>query len=174
MNDWNVKISNALLLTSFVAFVIGIFTQGKLSFHAFLTGYVVASIVLLFMLVLFCIPFLNSSANAFTIFKHLFPFVLLLSIVAFSIYMMIAFQQKILANNVTANYRTFSTIVVLLSFVQFYIIYGMLNKPSTQKPLKVNMPLNSLQSSILLLLGVLTSISAIIEYINLAFYSTDG
>ena len=77
---------------------------------------------------------------------------------------------NIIDNRVSGGYYSFSNITALLIFVQLYIIYTNVFSDKFQNTGKID----KVTSSLIYLLGVLSSMSTAVLYIILKYYTTDG
>ena len=83
---------------------------------------------------------------------------------------MIFYKDKIINEQVSQNYHSFSNITVILILIQLYIIYTNI---STDRFISSG-KLSKITSSIIYLMNVLTIISSIILFTILKYYTTDG
>jgi len=176
MKDWYSVIYKGLLLAGFITFVIGFFSQGKVSLGAYIAGY---STVVLGIMMILIILFNNilRVTEGQTIFQIIYailsttgPFLLMLGVIAFLLYSTINFKDSIIENHVSKSYYSFSNISIILLFIQLYLVYTNISTEkfeSTGKMSKVTI-------SLIYLLGVLELISSIIIYTILNYFKTDG
>lgn len=184
MKEWYSFIYKAFVYASIISFIIGFFTSASASLGAYIAGYVVLILGILMVLVILLANLLQNTHNTtlqlgFSIFTTAGPFILILGVISFMLYLLIHYKAKIIAGHVAQpGYSTFSNIIILLTLLQLYLIHGAINtipihfdnlttSTSTWKLPRVT-------ASILYLLGVLTTISSIILYTILRYYSTDG
>jgi hypothetical protein len=174
--EWYSTLYKACIWASAVAFLIGFFTPSKTSLGAFLAGYSVLLLGIMLILVILFANVLRVTANA-SLWQTLSalvmssgPFLLVMAIVGFVLYLMITHKDSIVAGHIAPGYSTFSNIVVMLLLIQMYLIHGTIN--SERFELTGKLP--RVTSGIVYLLGVLTGISTVILYTILTYYSTDG
>jgi hypothetical protein len=98
------------------------------------------------------------------------PFLLMLGVIAFVLYLMITYKSIILKDHVANGYHSFSNINVILILIQLYIVYTNITSDSFEKTGKMS----KVTSSIVYLLGVLSAIASIILYTILKYFTTDG
>ncbi len=106
----------------------------------------------------------------YTIFLTAGPFLLMLGIIAFVLYLMISYKSIILDNHVSNGYNSFSNINIILILIQLYIVYTNITSENFEKTGKMS----KVTSSIVYLLGILSAISSIILYTILKYFTTDG
>ena len=176
MNNWYSTIYKACILAATIAFIIGFFTQSQTSLGAYISGYSVLILGILMILVILLSNVLNVSQNSST-FQILFsimltsgPFILILAITGFILYLLINYKSNIVSGHVAPGYSSFNNIITLLIFVQLYLVYININTDKFQTTGK----LSKLTSSIMYLLGVVTAICSIILYTILKYFTTDG
>jgi hypothetical protein len=107
-------------------------------------------------------------------FFHLFmvtaPFILLLGIIAYTLYLLIAYQNRINNGHVTSEYNTFSTISVILTLIQIYIFYEATNSKLFMNTGK----LSKITYGIIHLVEVVNIITVLIIGTILKYFTTDG
>lgn len=173
MTDWYASIYKALMYSSMIAFILGFFSDSKTSLGSYIAGY---SVLLLAVLLLLIILFTNvlketqnsSSMNVlYAIITTSGPFILMLSVIAFILYLLIKYNSNIIDGKVAPGYNSFSNIIVILLLLQIYFVNENINNDSSGRLSKVT-------SSIIYLIGTICAICSIILYIILKYYSTDG
>ena len=98
------------------------------------------------------------------------PFILILGVIAFVLYLLIKYKNNIKDGNVAPSYNSFSNIIIILLMVQLYLVITNIGTERFETTGKMS----TVISSIIYLLGVLTAISSITLYTILKYYSTDG
>lgn len=98
------------------------------------------------------------------------PFILILAVISFVLFLLINYQDKIIAGQVAPSYNSFSNIIVMLLLLQVYLVYTNINTDTFESSGKIP----KVTSSLVYLLGVLTGICSIILSTILKYYSTDG
>lgn len=173
MNNLYSAIYNALIYAGLIAFLIGFFTSKQISIGSYIAGY---SVFILALLMILIIMFSNENLNLstisgiFTIINNSGPFLLLLGIIGFMLYLLIYYYTNIINGHVSNGYYTFNNIILLLLFIQFYIIQGEINSSKFDNAGK----LPKITNYILYLLSVICVMVTIIINIILKYYSTDG
>lgn len=176
MNIWYSGIYKAFILAALVAFIIGIFTKGDLSLGAYISGYSVLILGIMMILLILFNNVLRTTENQsilhiiYSIIMSSGPFILMLGIIGFLLYMMIFYKNKIINEQVSNSYYSFSNVTIILILLQLYIIYSNI---STDKFISSG-KLSKVTSSIIYLINVLTIISSIILFTILKYYTTDG
>jgi hypothetical protein len=176
MADWYSTIYKACIYAACVAFVIGFFSNNATSLGAYLAGYSVLVLAILMILTFLFTNIFKINANSSTI-QMLYsilmtsgPFILMLGIISFVLYLLIKYKNNIIAGHVSPSYNSFSNTIVILLMLQLYIIISNISNEKFETTGK----LSKVTSSIIYLLGVLTGISSIILNTILTYYSTDG
>ena len=176
MTDWYSSVYKAFIYASSIAFIIGFFTESKTSLGAYLAGYSILSLGIMLILITLFKNILKVTANdsmlqiLYSILISTGPFILMLGVVSFILYLLINYKNSIVDGNVAPGYNSFTNIVVILLLLQLYIVTSNI---ATEK-FETTGKLSKVVSSILYLIGVLTAISSIILYTILKYYSTDG
>jgi hypothetical protein len=176
MNNVYFSLYKAFILASMATFIIGFFTQGDVSLGAMLTAYSILTITLLMVLVILIQNVLEHSVTD-TLFKKIFsmlssggPFLLMLGVIGLLMQITISNKSAISSNHVSQSYYSFSNITNVMIFLQLYLLYTELNTPGFIETGKIG----RVTMSILYLLVVITSISSLVLYTILNYYTTDG
>jgi len=98
------------------------------------------------------------------------PFIFLLGIIAYSLYLIIVYQTRISENHTASEYTTFSTISVIITLIKIYVFYNGTNS----KTFTTTGKLPNITYSITYLLGVLNLICVLIMGTILKYFTTDG
>lgn len=176
MPGWYQSIYKAFIISAIISFVIGFFSEGKVSLGSYITGYSVLILgIMMILLILFnSIMKITEGQSIFQILYTILltagPFLLMLGVIVFILYLMIAYKSIILDNHVANGYHSFSNITIILILIQLYIVYTNITSDNFEKTSK----LSKVTSSIIYLLGVLSAISSIILYTILKYFTTDG
>ena len=176
MADWYSGIYKACIIASLVAFIIGFFTQSQTALGAYIAGYSVLTLgIMMILLILFNnILRVSSNGSAFQIIYSILmtsgPFLLILAVIGFVLYLLINYKDRIIAGHIAPSYNSFSNIIVMLLLLQVYLVYTNISTDSFKSTGKIS----KVTSSFIYLLGVLTSICSIILATILKYYSTDG
>jgi len=176
MKDWYSAVYKGLIIAGYISFIIGFFSEGKVSLSAYIAGY---SVVILGIMMILTILFNNilrvtegqkTFQIIYTILLTSGPFLLMLGVIGFILYLMITYKDSIIEKHVSSSYYSFSNISVLLLLIQLYIVYANISTEKFESTGKIS----KLTSSILYLFGVLGAICSIIIYIILRYFRTDG
>ena len=176
MKDWYSSIYKAFIISAIISFVIGFFAEGKVSLGAYVAGYSVLILgIMMILLILFnSIMKITEGQSILQILYAILlttgPFLLMLGVIAFILYLMIKYKSIILDNHVSGGYNSFSNITVILILIQLYIVYTNISSDSFETSGKMS----KVTSSMIYLLGVLSAISSIILYTILKYFTTDG
>jgi hypothetical protein len=176
MSSWYSSIYKAFIISAIVLFVIGFFSEGNVSLGSYITGYSVLSLgIMMILLILFnSIMKITEGQSIFQILYTIFlttgPFLLMLGVITFILYLMIKYKSIILQNHVANGYHSFSNINIILILIQLYIVYSNISSDSFEKTGKIS----KVTSSMVYLLGVLSAITSIILYTILRYFTTDG
>jgi hypothetical protein len=176
MNNWYSSIYKAFIYAGIIAFIIGSLTDSKTSLGAYMAGYSVFILAMLMILVILFSNILKSNSNPTlnnlmnSIIMISGPFLLILGIISFVLYLLIKYKDSIVDGKVAPGYYSFSNIIVILLFIQFYLVYTNIDTEKFETTGKMSKVI----SSIIYLIGVLTAICSIILYTILKYYSTDG
>lgn len=176
MNNWYATIYKACIYAGMIAFIIGFFTDSKTSLGAYISGYSVSILGVMMILTILFTNIINNTQNEpftkifTTIFATAGPFILILAVISFVLYLLITYQKNIVNGHVAPSYNSFSQIIVMLLFIQFYLV----NSNISEEKFQITGKLSRVTSNIIYLLGVLTGISSITLYTILKYFSTDG
>lgn len=176
MKDWYSSIYKALIFASLIAFIIGFFAQSQMGLGAYIAGYSVLTLGIMMILIILFKNVLKVSSNGsalqiiYSILMTSGPFLLILLVISFVLYLLINYKNNIIAGHVAPSYNSFSNIIVLLLLLQVYLVYTNIDTDSFKSTGKIS----KVTSSFVYLLGVLTAICSIILSTILKYYSTDG
>jgi lysylphosphatidylglycerol synthetase-like protein (DUF2156 family) len=176
MTEWYSTVYKAFMYASCIAFIIGFFTSEETSLGAYLAGY--STLILAIMMILIILfkntLKLNSNGSTIQIITSILvtsgPFILMLGIIGFVLYLLINYKNRIIDGEVSPGYNSFSNVMVILLMLQLYIVITNISTENFEKTGKIS----RVMSSIVYLIGVLSLICSIILYITLKYYSTDG
>jgi len=114
----------------------------------------------------------NSSTTqiVLSVIMKLGPFLLMMFIIGFTLYLLINYKTPISEGKVSTSYNTFSNITLMLILLQIYLIYSNMDK----QEFKTNGNISSLTTGILYLLGVLTLFTTGTIYVILKYFRADG
>jgi len=176
MKDWYSTIYKSFIIAAIISFVVGFFTEGKTSVSSFIAGYSVLILgIMMILLILFNGMMKVSNGQStmqimYTILLTTGPFLLMLGVIAFILYLLIKYNSIILADHVSKSYYSFSNITVVLILIQIYIVYTNISSSTFEITGKIS----KVTSSMIYLLGVLSAISSIILFTILKYFTTDG
>ena len=176
MKDWYSSIYKAFIIAAIISFIVGFFTEGKTSLSSFIAGYAVLILgIMMILLILFNGMMKVSSGQTtmqimYTILLTTGPFLLMLGVIAFILYLLIRYNSIILADHVSKSYYSFSNITIILILIQLYIVYANISSNTFETTGKIS----KVTSSMIYLLGVLSAISTIILFTILKYFTTDG
>lgn len=176
MKDWYSTIYKACIFASLVAFIMGFLTQSQLSLGAYIAGYSVLTLGIMMILIVLLKNVLRVTENGsalqilYFILMTSGPFILILAVISFVLFLLINYQDKIIAGQVAPSFNSFSNIIVMLLLLQVYLVYTNINTDTFESSGKIP----KVTSSLVYLLGVLTGICSIILSTILKYYSTDG
>jgi hypothetical protein len=173
MNDYYLAIYNSLIYAGLISFLIGIFSSNQVSLGAYITGYSVFILALLMILII-VFSKANLDLNNFSVIGTILnisgPFLLILGIIGFILYLIITYYNNIVENHITKDYYRFTNIIILLLFIQFYIIHTNINTSKFNETGRIP----KITNYILYLLNVICIMCSIILGIILKYYTTDG
>jgi len=176
MANWYSSIYKGCIYASLISFIIGFFSTPQVTLGAYIAGYsVLIFSIMMILIVLFNGIFKTSTNNSitqqlYTIFMTSGPLILMLGVICFVLYLLITHYNKISAGQVSSSYNSFSNIIVMLLFLQVYLVYTNIDNSNFESSGKIS----KVTSSIMYLLGVLITICSINLYIILKYYTTDG
>jgi len=176
MKDWYSSIYKALIMASVISFIISFFSSGEISLGASLAGYSVLILGIMMILIILFQNILKNNPNPslfqmiYSIFIGTGPFILILAVIGFILYLIISYKNLIIDEHVSKSYYTFSNIAIILLLLQLYIVYTNITTASFESTGKMS----KLTSSLVYLLGVLTSMCSLILFTILKYYTTDG
>jgi hypothetical protein len=176
MASWYSTVYKACILASIIAFIIGFFGQQQMSLGAYLAGYSVLVLGIMMILIILFNNVLKTTSESsttqilYTILMTTGPFILMLGIIAFVLYLMISYYNRIVEGQIAPSYNSFSNIIVMLLLLQVYLVYKNINADNFETSGKIS----KVTSSMMYLLGVITAICSVNLYIILKYYTTDG
>jgi len=131
------------------------------------------SLILAGILLLVSLLFLDISMKTNSIMTYIYslgPFLIILGIISYTIYLIVTYKNRIVGGNVAPGYVSFSNISIILILVQLFIFYT----GTKQKDFAINYRLNKVYSMMLYFIGILNIVTIITLNIILKYYSTDG
>jgi len=176
MKDWYSAIYKGFIISAIISFIIGFFSEGNVSLGSYIAGYSVLILgIMMILLILFnSVMKVTEGQSSIQILYAIFlttgPFILMLGVIAFILYLMINYKSIILENHISNSYHSFSNITVILILIQLYIVYTNISSDSFESSGKMS----KVTSSMVYLLGILSAISSIILFTILKYFTTDG
>jgi hypothetical protein len=176
MKDWYSSLYKACIIAGMISFILGFFTNSKTSLGAYIAGYSVLILAILMILIVVVKNILTIGGNdsmiqfTYSILMATGPFLLILGVIIFVLYLSIKYQNTITNDKTAPGYDSFSNIIVILLLLQVYLVYS---NVSSEK-FDTSVGLTKLTSSIVYLTGVITVINSTMLYRILEYYSTDG
>jgi hypothetical protein len=176
MKNWYSSIYNSLIIVSFITFIIYYFSTGNISLGALITSYclLILAIMMILNIILYNILQVSQNVGFFQSMLSFIlstgPFLLILGVIGFILYLLITYKNKILLGHVSSSYNTFNNIIVIMILLQVYLVYNNINNDNFEK----NKHFSKVTTSILYLYGVITTICSITLYTILSKFSADG
>jgi hypothetical protein len=176
MNNWYASVYKALIYASVILFLISFGTSGNTTIGALISGYSALTLSILMILIMLLNGVMNTTTGKPTmeiitsILMAAGPFLLMLAIIAFILYLIIKYSKIISEGHVSNSYYTFSNISIILFLLQIYLLYGNMDTEKFKQTYK----LSSITNSLIYLLGVINSMCALILYTILKYFTTDG
>jgi hypothetical protein len=173
MNDWYSGVYKAFIMASVIAFIISTLSTGKVSYGAELSGYSSLIIGVMMILVILFKKLLSGNPDSSGITNVLMstgPFILMLGVIGFILYLMIVYKEAIIDGRVSPNYQTFSNIAIILFLIQVYVVYTNISSDKFATTGKMS----RVTASMIYLFGILTLICSLILYTILKYFRTDG
>ena len=173
---WYESIYKALMFGSAISFIISNFTTGKNSYNSLISGYSILILGIMMILTILITKILEIQNTSTTmqiilaITMELGPFLLMVAIIGFMLFLIIFYRTPILENNLSPSYGTFSNITLVLILCQLYIIYGNIDSVEFKRDGK----LSKITSGLLYLFGIFSLFSVGTLYIILKYFRTDG
>jgi len=167
-----------MLFVSIILFTVSFFISGVSKLACSIAAYSCISVTILLVLS-FSLSNLSRISNAnhlssWSYILRLFtisgPFLLLLGIIGYSLYLLINYQSRITNGHVTNEYSTFSTISIVLMILEIYVFYNAMNSELFMN--SGRMP--KISYSIMYLIGVINVICVMILGTVLKYFTTDG
>jgi len=176
MSNWYNGIYKGFIIAGVISFIIAFFSQGEVSLGAYIAGYAVLILAIIMILIILLNNIFRVTKDESTLKLILSiilttgPFLLMLGVIGFILYLMITYKNNIIAGHVSSGYNSFSNIVSLLLFIQLYIVYTNISTETFESTGKIS----QLTSSIIYLLCVLSGICSVILFTILKYFTTDG
>jgi hypothetical protein len=170
MTDWYSSVYKGFIMTGILAIIIGFFSSGEISINSYISGFSIIILGLLMIMIFFIKYLLQPSNLTPSILVTIGPFLLMIGVMSFMLYLLINYRTNIVEQKATSGYYAFSTIFMILLLSQLYMVYININSPKFEETVNIT----KLTSSIIYLFGVLETITSIIIYTMLSYFRTDG
>jgi hypothetical protein len=176
MASWYSSVYKACIYASVISFIIGFFSTPQVALAAYIAGYSVLILSIMMILIVVFNGIFKSTSNSstsqtlYTILMTSGPFILMFSVIGFVLYLLIKYYNRISSGQISSGYNSFNNIIVMLIFLQVYLVYTNIDNDSFEMSGKIS----KVTSSIIYLLGLLATISSINLYIILKYFTTDG
>ena len=115
MEMWYSSVYKAFIFAGIIAFIIGGFTESTTSLGAYIAGY---SVLILGISMILIILFSKVNNDPFKILYSSGPFILILAIISFVLYLLVNYKDKIMEGQVAPGYNSFSNIIYGNSLIQ--------------------------------------------------------
>jgi hypothetical protein len=165
------SVYKGFITASVIVFIIGITTSGATTLNCYQCGYVVYALAIMLILIRILNNYetTNMLSTISGTFLTILPFILILIVIGFLLYFNIIYRTIIVNGDVENGYYTFSNVAIVLLLIQLCIISMSISTDSFNEK-----GFTRVTSSSVLLLAVLTAISANIIRTILKYYTTDG
>jgi hypothetical protein len=176
MKNWYSGIYNSLIIASIISFIIYFFSSGDTSLGAILCGYslILIALIMIIYIVLYNLMLANQESNFLYLLLSMImtcgPFLLMLYVIGFVLYLIIQYRDKIILSHVSGSYFTFTNITILMIVIQTYLLYNNINNDKFEK----TKTLSKVTSSLLFLFGVIAAISSMTLFTVLNKFTADG
>jgi hypothetical protein len=176
MKNWYSSIYKSLIIASVISFIIYFFSSGNVSLGALISGYSVLTLSIIMILYIILFNLLQSTQNVgyFELLMSMImttgPFLLMLGVIGFVLYLVIKYKNRILLGHVSNSYSTFSNITIMMILLQVYLVYNSINTDKFESTHQ----LSKITTSLLYLYGVISLISSITLFTILNNFSADG
>ena len=138
-NTWYSTIYKACILSSMLSFIIGFFSPTNVALGAYIAGYSVLTLAIMMILILLfnnILPNDSSFSGLIPILITSGPFLLILAVISFILYLLINYKNSINDGHVSPSYNSFSNIILLLLLLQNYLIYDISSRSSSKSSRK--------------------------------------
>jgi len=175
MNVWYSTIYKAFIMTSMILFSIYFLTTGPLASNSLMAAYVTLVLgISMILLILFNNSLKNNQGvsgaqQTLAMLMISGPFLLMMGIVCFVMYMTSAYSKHISSGHVSNGYYVFSNMLVSLLLIQVIMVYNEISKVNTDSPV-----VSKVTTSLIYLLSLLTGLCSGVLYVILRYYTTDG
>ena len=176
MKNWYSGIYKSLIISSVITFIIYFFSSGNTSLGALITSYclLILAIMMILYIVLYNLLQLSQNENFFKLLLSMIftcgPFLLILYIIGFVLYLLINYKERILLTHVPYSYMTFNNIIIILILSKIYLLYNAINNNNFES----SKTLSKITTNLLYLYGTISLICSMSLYTILSKFSADG
>jgi len=158
------------IITSGIAFMLGMGTTGVTSLSSFQVGYgfFILSIMLILIIILNNIMTKNTDSMS-NIIINILPFAIMMSVAGSLMYFSMKYYEIIKEGRVSSGYNAFNNVTIYLLIIQLFTIYSAVSDANFDKN-----GVQKITSGALLLMAVLSGISTNITRVILKYFTTDG
>lgn len=172
--DWYSVIYKSFIWVSIILFLLSFNTTGETSYGSLMTSYSTLTIAILMIMIQIFKNIIKTSDSFMSQLYNLLlstgPFLLMFGTIGLILYLLILYKDKIINERVSSDYISFRNASSILLLLQIYILFTNINNDSFANSGKIS----NVTTSLLYLIGVITSICALILYAILKYYTTDG
>jgi hypothetical protein len=178
MPSWYTMIYSSMLFVSIILFTFSFFISGESKLGCSIAAYSCISVAI-FMILGFSLTNLSRISNESKLSTSHFmlrllivsgPFLLLLGIIGYTLYLLITYQSLITNGNVTTEYSTFSTISIILIILEIYVFYNAMNTELFTN----SGTIPKLSNGFMYLIGIINVVCVMILDTVLKYFTTDG
>lgn len=175
MKNWYSSIYKAFILASIICFLLTFFFTGKTYLGSLITGYSTLTLGILLIVIILMNGILNNNPDfnisvLLELLRITGPFLLMLSVIGFILYLVIENKKRIEEGRVANGYYNFSNIIIILFLLQTYLTYTSINNDKFESTGRIS----KVTINLIYLLGVLSGISSLILFTILKYFATDG
>jgi hypothetical protein len=165
------------IYTSLILFIMSFFTSSYTYIGSIICADASLSVALIIIMVDILYNLFNKSIDRtssqsllFNVISSIGPFLFIFIIIAFSVYYMTSFKDKILSGKVSPSYMTFNNMSTILIILQTLILFSAVTNKSYRQTGKIS----RITASLLYLVSLINVICLYTIYIVLNYYVTDG
>jgi hypothetical protein len=165
------------IYTSLILFIMSFFTSSYTYIGSIICADASLSVALIIIMVDILYNLFNktidrvSSQNMlFNVISSIGPFLFIFVILAFSVYYMVSFRERILNGQVSPSYMTFNNMSTILIIIQTLILFNAV----TNKTYRQTGKISKITASLLYLVSLINTICLYTIFIVLNYYVTDG
>ena len=120
MEPWYASIYKAFITGAAIAFIIRFFTSGTTAYNSYIAGDSILILAIMMILIMIIAKGLRATTPntsnlqlVISMLLQLGPFLIMLGIIAFTLYLNVTYKDPILENHVSQSYYTFSNITII-------------------------------------------------------------